>query len=187
MASRKRARSNLSPPEPISPRNVKLKTDRAAQAATESNSDSSYVSAAAAVFSDSEGASDTDHTDVESATDGSISSEEPSSISSDSEDESDDESSDMRRDTTPVGESGERRINVRAGTKPSIRREETGGSLLQRLQNFLPEMKASNEELEREREEGTLGRRNIECADEDDGPHIEMVSTCSSKLPVIII
>jgi hypothetical protein len=174
MAPRKRAHDEVDvATEDIPQRDLKqTKTDAVAQAAAESNSESSYVSAAAAVFSESDGDSESTHSSHdELESDLSISSEEPSSDESDSDEEEGDEGEESVDD---VGQ--EQIINVRPGSKPNISKEGTDGSLLRRLKSFLPEMQEANEELEREREAGTLGKRDIEACD-DNKPHIEMVST----------
>jgi hypothetical protein len=172
MAPRKRTHNEIDEEDQSPQRNLKQpKTDRAAQAATESNSDSSYVSAAAAVFSDSEGDSDTAQSDVETDSELSTSSEEPSSAS-----ESEDDEQTSGDDERSEGWQGEdERTNVRPGSKPRIMREGTDISLLKKLKSFLPEMREANEALDREREAGTLDNRNIESY-EDGKPHIEMVS-----------
>lgn len=172
MAPRKRGHEEVDEaPEETPQRDLKQpKTDAAAQAAAESNSDSSYVSAAAAVFSESEGESDTarsshDQSDSELST----SSEEPSSEEDESESGEDDDGASQASDVQ------EEITNVRPGSKPNIRKEGTDSSLLRRLKTFLPEMHEANEQLDKEREDGTLDKRNIEACDED-GQHIEMVS-----------
>ena len=178
MAPRKRGHDEVEETPQDSPqRDLKQpKTDAAAHAAAESNSDSSYVSAAAAVFSESEGESDTAYSSHEqSDSDLSTSSEEPSSDESDSDE--DGEGSDEEADQDLDAE--EEITNVRPGNKPNIKKEGTDSSLLRRLKSFLPEMHEANEQLDKEREAGTLDKRNIEACDEN-GQHIEMVSGCMS-------
>lgn len=155
------------------------KTERAAQAATDSNSDSSYVSAAAAVFSDSDIDSDTARSDVDSDSAMSTSSEDPSSDSSSSGEESEDEDSEMTNNGTPAGDE---RINLRPGSKPNITKGKARSELLGKLKSFLPDLEAANKDLEREREEGTLGDRNMENFD-GEGPHIEMVRSIWNLRP----
>jgi hypothetical protein len=170
---RKRVHDALDTTPRSTARNVKRKTDADAATAAETNSDSSYVSAAAAIFSDGDASSqDTEDTDPGSESELSISSEDPSSeSSSDGEDEANSDS-----DDASVADGGEQITNVRVGSKPTMKREDTAGSLIQRLQHFIPEMKAANQELEKERAAGTLERRNIEKVEDEEGQHIEMVS-----------
>jgi hypothetical protein len=176
MSPRKRTHDEVEEEEQSPQPNVKHpKTDRAAQAAAESNSDSSYVSAAAAVFSDSEADSDTAYSEVDSESELSTSSEEPSSTSESEEEREEQEGNDNDDpDHSPASHADEERTNVRPGSRPHITKEEADGSLLKRLKHFLPEMREANEQLDREREAGTLDKRNIEHCDEDK-PHIEMV------------
>jgi len=140
-------------------------------AATETKSNSSYASRTAPVFSDSDIIShETDQTEIESDSELSTSSEEPSSSSS-GEDESE-----VRTDTSDgaMADEVEEVINVRPGTKPEMKIEGSGESLLQRLQTLLPELKAANQELEEEKAAGTLEHRNIEMVEDGAGQHIEM-------------
>jgi hypothetical protein len=177
MAPRKRTRNETDEEDQSPQRNVKQpKTDRAAQAATESNSDSSYVSAAAAVFSDSEGDLDTAQSDIDSDSYLSTSSEEPSSTS---ESEDDEEASGDGEHSEGWQEEDER-TNLRPGSKPRITKEGTDISLLRKLKSFLPEMREANAALDREREAGTLDKRNIESYEEGK-PHIEMVSAMGTS------
>jgi len=168
---RKRVHDALDTTPPSTARNVKRKTDADAATAAETNSDSSYVSAAAAIFSDGDASSqDTEDTDPGSESELSISSEDPSSeSSSDGEGEANSDS-----DHASVVDGGEEITNVRVGSKPTMKREDTAASLIQRLQHFIPEMKAANQELEKERAAGTLERRNIEKVEDEEGQHIEM-------------
>jgi hypothetical protein len=150
-------------------RNIKHKTDFLA---TESNnSDTSYVSAAAAIFSESDSddnksAADTAETSIEQS---------GSEISSSEVEDSSDESSSA--EDSDEGEEEEEDITiVRPGVKPEIKRVEGGGGgLLERLRTFLPELEVANRDLERAAEDGTLGERSLEFIEEGDGPYIEMV------------
>lgn len=49
-----------------------------------------------------------------------------------------------------------------------------GGGLLQRLKTFLPALEAANQELEKEKKDGTIERRNIERVEEGEGSYIEL-------------
>jgi hypothetical protein len=165
-ASRKRSHTELD----TMPRSTKrIVTDLAA---TDTNSDSSRASATQAIFSDNDTISQsTNQTDVESDSEVSTSSEDPSSSSED--DDSDDESDTSDRASA---QDHEEITNVRPGTKPEMKLEALGGGLLQRLRTFLPALEAANQELEKEKKDGTIERRNIERVEEGEGPFIEMVT-----------
>jgi hypothetical protein len=144
-------------------------------AATETNSESSRASATEGVFSDNESVSQTtNQTDVDSDSEMSSSSEEPSS---ESEDDSDDESDTTDRAST---RNEDDITNLRPGTKPEMKLGALGGGLLQRLKTFLPALEAANQELEKEKRDGTIERRNIERVEEGGGPFIELVSVAAS-------
>lgn len=139
--------------------------------AADTNSETSRTSQNDAIFSDNESISQaTNQTDVDSDSELSSSSEEPSS---ESEDDSDNESDTTDRASTQDNESI---TNLRPGTKPNMKLGTLKGGLLQRLKTFIPELAAANQELEKERLDGTIERRNIERVGEGDGPFIELVS-----------
>jgi U3 small nucleolar RNA-associated protein 14 len=110
------------------------------------------------------------------------SSEEPSSESS-SEDDTEGEDND---DTMP--DAGQKRrqankgvVNLRAGQgqKPIMKldKNELGPDIRIFLKDFLPQLKAANEELAAQRRAGTLKHREIDMVDVDDNEqYIEMVS-----------
>lgn len=103
------------------------------------------------------------------------SSEDPSDLSS-SEDE-DDENTEMDVETQQEPEV----VNLRAnrGQKPTYKldKEEFGPDIRTFLKDFLPQLKAANEELEAQRKEGTLKNREIDTADgQENEQYIEMVS-----------
>ncbi|KAJ4339155.1 hypothetical protein N0V95_007840 [Ascochyta clinopodiicola] len=115
-------------------------------------------------------ASDLDSDDESSEL--SESSEEPSDLSS-SEDE--DEATQMHVETPKEPEI----VNLRAnrGKKPTYKldEEELGPDIRTFLKDFLPQLKAANEELELQRKEGTLKKREIDAVDaEEDEQYIEM-------------
>ena len=102
------------------------------------------------------------------------SSEEPSDLSS-SEDE-DAESTVVDAETSKEPEV----VNLRAnrGTKPTYKldEEDFGPDIRTFLKDFLPQLRAANEELEAQRKEGTLKKREIDAVDaEEDQQYIEMV------------
>jgi hypothetical protein len=147
-----------SPECSIEPASIKRKTEDS------SNSDTSYVSAAAAIFSDDSGSEDTAQTDVDSESELSESSEEPSSES----DDSSEEESEVEEEETVT--------NVRAGMKPVIQSPaDVNKGLLSRVQSFIPAIEKANRELEKERVAGTLGERDLEGVKDGEGPYIEMV------------
>lgn len=102
------------------------------------------------------------------------SSEEPSDLSS-SEDDAED-STEMAVEAPKEPEV----VNLRAnrGQKPTYRldEEELGPDIRTFLKDFLPKLKAANEELEAERKQGTLTKREIDAVDGDENEqYIEMV------------
>ena len=118
---------------------------------------------------------DADNTDSgDESSELSESSEEPSDLSS-SEDE-DEGSTKME-----VEESKEPEVvNLRAnrGQKPTYKLddEELGPDIRTFLKDFLPKLKAANEELEAERSQGTLKKREIDAVEgAEEEQYIEMV------------
>lgn len=116
--------------------------------------------------------SDTDSTLSES-------SEEPSSDESSSEDDDDDddgEDTEMELDE-PKGADGVVNLRANRGKKPIMKlsKEEMGPDIRDFLKDFLPRLKAANEELEAQKRAGTL--KSMDAEDQDEGePYIEMVS-----------
>lgn len=119
--------------------------------------------------------------DSDSGSELSSSSEEPSDESSSEEDSSDDgddtemeDNTERGANTAPLNPTVE---NVRAnrGTKPVMRldKEELGPDIRSFLKDFLPQLKAANEELEMQRKAGTLRSLDAE-PEEEDAPYIEM-------------
>jgi hypothetical protein len=159
--------------EDLSQRDIKvLKTDAAVQAAIETNSDTSYVSAAAAVFSESEEEDDTPRSSQpESDSELSTSSEEPSSEEESEDSQNEDVGSSA--EVVAAEEETDEIINIRPGSKPNITREGQDVGLKNKLKNFLSEMQQADEELNIERQAGTLDKRNIEACEEGE-PHVEM-------------
>lgn len=175
MDSRKRRSEETEAVEVQVGRSVRQKTEQAAQLAAETNSNTSYVSAAAALFSDSDDEVETMPSEIGSESELSTSSDEPSSESDDSDTEKgdmDDVNSCSDGQTTSRTEN---RPTIRPGGKPNIKLGKMDDSLLKRLRQFMPQMEAANEEIEEERAAGILAERNIEIT-EDDEPYIEMVS-----------
>jgi hypothetical protein len=102
------------------------------------------------------------------------SSEEPSDLSS-SEDE---DAESTRMDTATSKEPEVVNLRANRGTKPTYKldEEELGPDIRAFLKDFLPQLKAANEELETQRKEGTLKKREIDTVNgEEDEQYIEMV------------
>jgi hypothetical protein len=109
-----------------------------------------------------------------------------SELSSSSEDPSSESSSDEESDEDSAGDLEESRdengvINLPAnrGRKPKMRmpKEDLGPDIRDFLKDFLPQLKAANEDLERSRRAGTLKEMTIEAAGERgeaEGQYIEM-------------
>ncbi|KAF5846336.1 hypothetical protein GGP41_003743 [Bipolaris sorokiniana] len=119
------------------------------------------------------GTSDTDSTLSES-------SEEPSSDESSSEEEDDDDENDDGEDTEmeldeAKGTDGVVNLRANRGTKPIMKltKAEMGPDIRGFLKDFLPRLKAANEELEAQKRAGTL--RRLDAEDQQEGePYIEM-------------
>jgi hypothetical protein len=109
----------------------------------------------------------------DSDSDLSESSEEPSSESS-SEDEEDDAASDMELEEQ-AGKDGV--VNLRLGKKPTMKldKDELGPDIRTFLKDFLPQLKAANDELEAQRKAGTLESKMIDANEEPGEQYIEMV------------
>jgi hypothetical protein len=99
------------------------------------------------------------------------SSEAPSSESS-SEEEGDEESDAEPRDEVKV-----ENLRANRGKKPQMKlsKDDMGPDIRTFLKDFLPQLKAANDELEAERKAGTLKHRTIEAEGEEEGQYIEMV------------
>lgn len=119
------------------------------------------------------GTSDTDSTLSES-------SEEPSSdeSSSEEEDDEDDDGEDTQMELDEAkGADGVVNLRANRGTKPIMKltKAEMGPDIRGFLKDFLPRLKAANEELEAQKRAGTL--RRLDAEDQEEGePYIEMVS-----------
>jgi hypothetical protein len=114
--------------------------------------------------------------DSDSGSELSESSEDPSSESS-SEDEDEDAALDVEM-TEQKGRDGVVNLRAGQGKKPTmkLRKHEQGPDLRAFLKDFLPKLKAANDELESQRKAGTLKSREIDMTDADDAEqYIEMV------------
>ncbi|CAA9959744.1 hypothetical protein PTMSG1_03152 [Pyrenophora teres f. maculata] len=99
------------------------------------------------------------------------SSEEPSSDESSSEEE-DDEDTEMEEQE---GQDGVVNLRANRGKKPVMRlgNEDLGPDIRDFLKDFLPQLKAANEELEAQKKAGTL--KSLDAGPEEEGePYIEM-------------
>jgi len=134
------------------------------------------------------GTSDTDSTLSES-------SEEPSSDESSSEEEEEDDDGEDTEMELDEAKGADGVVNLRAnrGTKPIMKltKAEMGPDIRGFLKDFLPRLKAANEELEAQKRAGTL--RRLDAEDQEEGePYIEMVSIilfaekkCNDKSQVV--
>lgn len=108
------------------------------------------------------------------------SSEEPSDLSSSEDDDEEITNRDVEAPAEPAV------VNLRAnrGQKPTYKldEEDLGPDIRTFLKDFLPQLKAANEELEAERKQGALKKREIDAVDgEEDEQYIEMVCTVVSN------
>lgn len=139
----------------------------------------------AAVKAPSAPAESTDATGLHSgdeSSDLSESSEEPSDLSSS---EDDDEENAQMADAHKTPKEPEV-VNLRAnrGQKPTYKLDDAdlGPDIRDFLKDFLPKLKAANEELEADRKQGTLKKREIDVVDgEENEQYIEMVRAESSR------
>jgi len=105
------------------------------------------------------------------------SSEEPSSEESSSEEEDDDDNDEDTEMEEPEGQDGVVNLRANRGKKPVMRlgEEDLGPDIRDFLKDFLPQLKAANDELEAQKKAGTL--KSLDAGPEDEGePYIEMVS-----------
>ncbi|KAH6642140.1 hypothetical protein C7974DRAFT_96070 [Boeremia exigua] len=101
------------------------------------------------------------------------SSEEPSDLSSSEDDEDDG----TKMAPTALKEPEVENLRANRGQKPTYKldEEELGPDIRTFLKDFLPKLKAANEELEADRMRGTLKKREIDAVDgEEDQQYIEM-------------
>ena len=132
---------------------------------------------------------DATDTNTDSESELSESSEEPSDLSSSDEEddgEDDDEADHAGEDSKSTQmeldehQQQDEVVNLRAnrGQKPTFKlsEDELGPDIRTFLKDFLPQLKAANEELEAQRKAGTLKKREIDAVDADeDKEYIEMV------------
>jgi hypothetical protein len=109
------------------------------------------------------------------------SSEEPSSDDGDSEEEEDDgEDTEMELEE-PTSQDGVVNLRANRGTKPIMKfgDEDLGPDIRDFLKDFLPQLKAANEELEAQKKAGTLKSLDTVEGHEEGEAYIEMVNTLS--------
>ena len=115
--------------------------------------------------------------DCESSSELSESSEDTSSPSSSDEESSEEESEGENNSDGAEHSDENKRINVVPGKRekpnPKYIQNDEFKALKARLDAFLPKMAAANEELERQRQAGTL--KTLEAADNAEGEYIELV------------
>lgn len=165
--SHRRTRSRLTPPSAA---------DSSSTSEPSVTSDTSAL-VPTSVPEDSTDATVAEH-DSDTESDLSESSEDPSSDSS-SDNESNSNSDDAESDNEVENAGDENdRVNLPAnrGSKPvmKLRDGELGEDVRPWLKEFLPRLRAANEELEKERKTGALKDKVIEREDEE-GQYIEMV------------
>jgi hypothetical protein len=105
------------------------------------------------------------------------SSEEPSSESSSEESEGGNEESDEESDARSQDETTIENLRANRGKKPVMKlsQYDLGPDIRTFLKDFLPQLKAANDELEAERRAGTLKQRAIDAgSEEEEGQYIEM-------------
>ncbi|KAF2276350.1 uncharacterized protein EI97DRAFT_458291 [Westerdykella ornata] len=147
---------------------------------TPASNESAVPARSASRAASTSGASDIRDMDSEGSSELSESSEEPSSESSSdaaSESTSDDDDDDSGSETADErNESGPVNLRANRGEKPHMRisKDELGPDIRDFLKDFLPQLKAANEELEAERQAGTLENRKIETEGDGEGEYIEM-------------
>jgi hypothetical protein len=109
------------------------------------------------------------------------SSEDPSSESSGEEGSEDDSEDSLAESHEQQEESAVVNLRANRGKKPSMKfsKDDLGPDIRDFLKDFLPQLKAANDELEAERQAGTLKNRKIEAEDDGEGQYIEMVGLCS--------
>ncbi|KAF1944032.1 hypothetical protein EJ02DRAFT_114980 [Clathrospora elynae] len=144
--------------------------------ASASPSSSPSISTSSAFAPTSVADSSTTATDYSSGSESELSesSDEPSSDES-SSDEEDDDDVDTEMEDQSAEEDGVVNLRANRGKKPVMKLgdEDLGPDIRGFLKDFLPQLKAANEELEVQRKAGTL--RGLEDADEEEGaPYIEM-------------
>jgi hypothetical protein len=109
------------------------------------------------------------------------SSEEPSSDETSSDEEEDDDGEDTEMELEePKSQDGIVNLRANKGKKPIMKLgdEDLGPDIRGFLKDFLPQLKAANEELEAQKKAGTLKSLDSVEAHEEGEPYIEMVSTC---------
>ena len=126
-----------------------------------SDIDSAFTSSSSDIQTDREDAFDADEASVAS---GSL------NLDSDSLSETDSPSPPQ----TPWSQMSPPRGQPRPPTKKTPFKKWNPSQLQARLDDLLPQMHAANQELEVEKQKGTVGKRNIEQLDDDKEAHIEM-------------
>jgi hypothetical protein len=109
------------------------------------------------------------------------SSEEPSSDDSDSEEEEDHGEDTQMELEEPISQDGVVNLRANRGKKPIMKLgdEDLGPDIRGFLKDFLPQLKAANEELEAQKKAGTLKSLDTVEGHEEGEPYIEMVNTVS--------
>jgi hypothetical protein len=118
----------------------------------------------------------------DSDSDLSESSEEPSSdeSSSEEEEEEEDDGDDTEMELEePQSQDGVVNLRANRGQKPIMKlgHDDLGPDIRDFLKDFLPQLKAANQELEAQKKAGTLRSLDSDEGHDEGEPYIEMVST----------
>jgi hypothetical protein len=165
--------SSTSRPLDPSHRRKRVRFATSSQASSEPSLSDESALASTGIASDTTAASDYGSDSDSSLSD---SSEDPSSESSSDDDE------DMASDDNleeHAGRNGITSLRAGQGKKPTMKldQDDLGPDIRVFLKDFLPQLKAANEELEAQRRDGTLKGREIDATEGEEGaPYIEMVS-----------
>ena len=110
---------------------------------------------------------------------------QPSSDETSSDEEEDDDGEDTEMELEePKSQDGIVNLRANRGKKPIMKLgdEDLGPDIRGFLKDFLPQLKAANEELEAQKKAGTLKSLDSVEAHEEGEPYIEMVSTCFCRV-----
>ncbi|KAG9191050.1 hypothetical protein G6011_09138 [Alternaria panax] len=160
--------------EAVAHRSKRVRFSNEPESSPPSMSSNSALASTSAADDSTTNASDFGTSDSDSEL--SESSEEPSSDESSSEEEEDDgEDTDMELEE-PKSQDGVVNLRANRGKKPIMKLgdEDLGPDVRGFLKDFLPQLKAANEELEAQKRAGTLKRLDSVEGHEEGEPYIEM-------------
>lgn len=167
--------------EAVAHRSKRVRFSNEPESSPPSMSSNSALASTNAADDSTKNASDFGTSDSDSEL--SESSEEPSSDESSSEEEEDDgEDTEMELEE-PKSQDGVVNLRANRGKKPIMRLgdQDLGPDIRGFLKDFLPQLKAANEELEAQKKAGTLKSLDSEEGHEEGEPYIEMVSNVSAS------